>query len=72
MLVSGCVLLWVDGLLAVLSFCRNKQAALDMGIRTGWGGPTVERDGQLRPRDEKHPAYPFKMLANGQNDVDAY
>ena len=34
--------------------------ALDEGCRMGWGGPQVERDGQLRPRDEAHPFYPFK------------
>jgi diketogulonate reductase-like aldo/keto reductase len=45
---------------------------LDQNIRTGWGGPVVERDGAMRPRDELHPYYPFKMLPNGENDADIY
>eukprot|EP01062_Namystynia_karyoxenos_P010321 TRINITY_DN13655_c0_g1_i1.p1 TRINITY_DN13655_c0_g1~~TRINITY_DN13655_c0_g1_i1.p1 ORF type:complete len:351 (+),score=106.68 TRINITY_DN13655_c0_g1_i1:72-1055(+) len=35
-------------------------AALDCNARAGWGGPLVERGGQMRPRDELHPLYPFK------------
>ena len=34
--------------------------ALDENCRMGWGGPQVERNGQMRPRDEAHPLYPFK------------
>jgi diketogulonate reductase-like aldo/keto reductase len=37
-------------------------AALDMNERmpTGWGGPKVERDGEMQPRDLIHPLYPFQ------------
>ena len=34
--------------------------ALDENNRLGFGGPLVERRGQMRPRDEAHPLYPFK------------
>jgi len=36
-------------------------SALDKGLRQGWGGPKVERGGEMRPRDEAHPDYPFKQ-----------
>ena len=35
-------------------------AALDKGLRTGWGGPRVDRDGRTEPRDLLHPHYPFQ------------
>eukprot|EP01065_Artemidia_motanka_P024773 TRINITY_DN2967_c0_g2_i1.p1 TRINITY_DN2967_c0_g2~~TRINITY_DN2967_c0_g2_i1.p1 ORF type:complete len:344 (+),score=127.52 TRINITY_DN2967_c0_g2_i1:58-1032(+) len=34
-------------------------AALDGGLRCGWGGPKVERDGKSVPRDLLHADYPF-------------
>ena len=38
----------------------DKIAALDAGVRVGWGGPKVERDGKMVPRDLLHPNYPFR------------
>jgi alcohol dehydrogenase (NADP+) len=37
-------------------------SALNTNARcaNGYGGPQVERDGDLRPRDEGHPDYPFR------------
>lgn len=32
----------------------------DPGSRCGWGGPRVERNGKLEPRDLLHPLYPFR------------
>eukprot|EP01046_Picozoa_sp_COSAG06_P092328 COSAG06_NODE_38558_length_422_cov_0.801858_1_plen_53_part_10 len=26
-------------------------------FRNGWGGPQVERDGEMQPRDLEHPLY---------------
>ena len=31
--------------------------SLDQGFRNGWGGPQVERDGEMQPRDLGHPLY---------------
>ena len=31
--------------------------SLDKGFRNGWGGPQVERDGEMQPRDLEHPLY---------------
>lgn len=33
---------------------------LDAGLRMGWGGPKVVRDGVEQPRDLLHPHYPFR------------
>ena len=35
-------------------------AAMDLKLRMGWGGPKVERNGEMRPRDEANPYYPFR------------
>lgn len=35
-------------------------AAIDGGVRGGWAGPLVERNGRKEPRDVPHPMYPFK------------
>ena len=35
--------------------------ALDEKRRFIWAGPLVERGGAMRPRDEDHPLFPFKM-----------
>lgn len=41
--------LWLLLLLLRLADCTFwTQAALDKGIRTGWGGPKIEVDGQLQ------------------------
>lgn len=34
--------------------------ALNQDLRTGWGGPKVERNGGMEPRDLLHPYYPFR------------
>ena len=33
---------------------------IDGGVRGGWAGPLVERNGRKEPRDYPHPNYPFK------------
>ena len=35
-------------------------SSLNKDFRNGWGGPKVERDGEMQPRDLLHPHYPFK------------
>lgn len=35
-------------------------AKVDAGIRGGWAGPLVERNGRKEPRDLPHTNYPFK------------
>jgi len=35
-------------------------SALNADTRTGWGGPQVERNGKMEPRDMLHPHYPFQ------------
>ena len=37
-----------------------KVDALNKNFRNGWGGPKVERDGTMQPRDLLHPHYPFR------------
>jgi len=34
--------------------------ALNQDLRTGWGGPRVDRGGKSEPRDLLHPHYPFR------------
>ena len=34
--------------------------SLNQNARTGWGGPRLERDGKLEPRDLPHPLYPHR------------
>jgi len=45
---------------------------LDRNMRVGWGGPLVERDGKMVPRDQVHRYYPFKMTTDGANDASAW
>ena len=35
-------------------------SALNADARNGFGGPKVERDGEMQPRDLLHPLYPFR------------
>ena len=53
-------------------------AKLDENRRVGWGGPLLERGGEMRPRDEPlesgggHPNYPFVMTTDGMNDASVF
>jgi diketogulonate reductase-like aldo/keto reductase len=39
--------------------------SLDKRFRNGWGGPQVERDGEMQPRDLEHPLYVSPLLWAG-------
>eukprot|EP01043_Picozoa_sp_COSAG02_P016585 COSAG02_NODE_733_length_17960_cov_122.222440_5_plen_154_part_00 len=42
---------------------------LDKQFRNGWGGPLVERDGEMQPRDLEHPLYVSLLIWASTNEI---